>query len=151
MTGTRIHNIWKGMLSRCQNPNRQSFRDYGAKGVAICDRWRVFENFYEDMAGTYIDGLTIDRIDVNKGYEPGNCRWLHRSEQSANRRPGKEWNLKESPISTNKSGIRGVSWDKSRGKWHAAICVNGKQKNLGNFETKEQARDAYLAARQTMR
>lgn len=76
---------WRGMRTRCTNPNVKSYRDYGARGVCICDRWKEFENFLADM-GERPPGTTLDREDNSKGYEPSNCRWATRVEQNSNTR-----------------------------------------------------------------
>lgn len=74
---------WQAMIARCTNPYSVSYATYGAKGVTVCDRWRKFRNFLEDM-GERPTGASIDRIDNLKGYEPGNCRWATRTEQNEN-------------------------------------------------------------------
>jgi len=143
--------LWKGMLNRCDNPNGKSYKDYGARGIGVCERWREFVNFRDDMGQGYERGLTIERIDNNRGYEPGNCQWIPKSEQSKNRRAGSQWNFKHTPTSKNTSGIRGVSWLNRDKKWLATITINGKARRLGTFLSKEEAGVAYQVAAQELR
>jgi hypothetical protein len=70
---------WISMKMRCEKPYNASYRYYGAKGIKVCERWQTFPNFFADM-GVRPDGFDLDRIDASRGYEPGNCRWLDRSE-----------------------------------------------------------------------
>lgn len=81
MSKTPIYKIWIGILSRCYNPKVKIYKYYGGRGIEVCDRWRKFENFYEDM-GDRPTGLQIDRIDTNGNYEPSNCRWVTSKENN---------------------------------------------------------------------
>lgn len=76
---------WARMLNRCRNPNGPKFPRYGQRGISVCDRWLKFENFLEDMGRRPPECNSIDRIDNERGYEPGNCRWSTPFQQSRNK------------------------------------------------------------------
>jgi len=81
---TGVYNSWRSMKERCTNPSHKAWHRYGGRGIEVCERWMKFELFLKDM-GNRPDGHTIDRIDCDKGYEPGNCRWVPEARQNCNK------------------------------------------------------------------
>src|SRR5690606_18166102 len=87
MSKTRIYRTWADMVQRCHNPNSGNYKNYGARGITVCDEWRTFANFYNWAASSgYSDELSIDRLEVNGPYTPDNCRWATREMQDNNKR-----------------------------------------------------------------
>lgn len=87
MSNTAEYRIWCAMKCRCNNPNATSFKNHGARGISICEKWNnSFEEFYKDMGKRPSPSHSIDRIDNNGNYEPVNCRWATPAQQTRNTR-----------------------------------------------------------------
>lgn len=84
---TRLYNIWKCMRQRCLNPNNPNYKNYGSRGIAICQEWEEYAGFKAwAIKNGYSDNLSIDRININGNYEPDNCRWVDDKTQANNTR-----------------------------------------------------------------
>lgn len=94
---TGVFVSWKGMMMRCYREKEIGFHNYGGRGIKVCDRWHIFENFKNDM-GDRPEGKSIDRINVNGDYCPENCKWSTIKEQSRNKRVTKLTEQKVSEI-----------------------------------------------------
>lgn len=122
-TGTRTHARWKSMMARATNPNIVGAKHYSLRGITVCERWRQYENFLADMGECPINH-TLDRIDNDQGYQPGNCRWATVQEQGRNKRRHSSTGVQQLPS----------------GNWRAFISTDQcRNKHIGTFPTMEQA------------
>lgn len=113
MCNTRLYNIWKNMRKRCHSENSTSYKNYGGRGIFVCEEWRYsFENFKDwALENGYADDLTIDRVDVNGGYCPENCRWTTYKVQGRNRTCNILITYKgETKTLSEWSEIAGINW-----------------------------------------
>ena len=122
----RLYGTWKMMMHRCNNPKNISYKNYGGRGIKVCDEWHNIENFINDMFPSFIEGLTLDRKNNDLGYSVDNCRWANQNIQTRNIRLLK---------SNNTSGYKGVCFHKASNKWISQITVNKKHIHLGTFNT----------------
>lgn len=130
MRYTPEYKAWSGMIWRCSYYNMKDYYSYWLRGIRVCDRWKSFENFYEDMGDHPGEGLSLDRIDNDKGYFPENCRWATKSQQSSNQR---------FRINTRSIGVKSL-------RGGARFQAIYRSKNIGSYSTWEEARFYRLLA-----
>lgn len=114
----RLYWVWSSMIQRCHNQKNAAYKNYGAKGIYVCPRWRGSFALFRDDMGLPIDGMTIERKESTKGYTPDNCIWATRLEQNRNR-PG--W-----CISVNGVSLRTI-WEES---CHPSVSYRNFRKRL---------------------
>ena len=139
LTQHRFYNTWNGVIQRCNNPKHKRYKDYGGRGIIVCKEWLDVRNFVAwcDLTRPDTEGLSLDRIDNDKGYSPENCRWADASTQSLNQRISK----------SNTSGCVGVDFKPNENKYIARITVLGNRVYIGTFpliENAIEARDNYI-------
>jgi transcriptional regulator with XRE-family HTH domain len=138
-SGTPIHYRWRQMIDRCHNPNNKNYWRYGGRGITVCDRWRnSFVNFLNDMMEPE-KGMTIERIDNNKGYSPENCVWASRKQQQNNRSNSKRWFVLGKEYETAKSAADAV------GVTHPTILTWCKENKKGCFVTSKNEQTQIIA------
>ena len=139
LSNHRFYATWADILQRCNNPQRKTYKHYGGRGITVCDEWLDIKNFVAWAEATHpnIEGVSLDRVNNDKGYSPENCRWVDVTTQILNQRKRKD----------NTSGFVGVCWDKRIARWVALIGVASKDIKIGQFDSIEeavQARDNYI-------
>lgn len=89
--GTPLYKIWSCMITRCTNENASNYKYYGGRGISVCDEWKTFICFYNDMSESYRAGLSLERINTNEGYTKNNCKWATMLEQANNKRNNRKY------------------------------------------------------------
>jgi len=132
-TLSRNYSRWSHARNRCHNEDDKEYFRYGAKGITVHPEWLhnfwAYDKYIMSLDHALEDGYTLDRIDPNGNYEPGNLRWATKTVQSRNC----------SLSSNNKSGVTGVSWCKQQEVWRATITVAWKSISLGRFKDLDDA------------
>lgn len=129
-----MYQIWKGIKQRCNNPKNSAYKNYGGRGIKLCERWNLFTLFVEDMGMRPDKKSSIDRIDNNKGYYKENCKWSTRSDQNRNKRNQRRSGFKYVYID-NRSQVNPFT---------AQIKIEGKSYNLGSFKTEKEAQNEFV-------
>lgn len=129
MSDTNLYWIWGSMIQRCHNKNNVGYKNYGARGIKVCDTWRYNAKEFLEWAleNGYKKGLTIERLNNSKGYFPSNCLFVQRLLNNTNKRVYR----------VNKTGYAGVT--PRRGKYRVRLRFNGKLYNIGTYKTLKKA------------
>lgn len=123
---TKLYDIWADMLQRCNNPKNKSYKNYGGRGILVCNKWKIsFLNFKADLGDRPSSKYSLERIDNNGDYCPENCKWATKHEQASNQRQ------------SNK--VVGVSFNKASRKWRAYLWIANKRVLDMKFEIYEDA------------
>jgi len=128
MSGERVYQVHSKMKERCDNPNTKSYIDYGARGITYDPRWKHFSEFWADMGDSYVDGLTLDRVDVNGNYCKENCRWIPKARQCQGTRKRRDkWTSKYKGVALQPSGLWLAQIQKDRVVYRAGPFVSETQ------------------------
>lgn len=130
-----LYGVWCDIKARCYNKAHKQYKDYGGRGIIVCNEWKgSFTSFKKWALPLWKKGLEIDRIDNDGNYEPSNCHFVTHTENMHNTRLLRK---------NNTSGYRGVSYRKRNKKWEAKISINSKTMHLGLFSIPKLAAKAY--------
>lgn len=130
-----LYHTWENMRARCNKPTHTNYHLYGGRGIKICDRWSNFAYFVDDIGPKPSPKYSLDRINPNGDYEPGNIRWATQTTQLRN----------QVLRSANKTGFRGVFYDRKFKTYRVAIKSNYKHYNLGSYKSLDEAIQARIS------
>lgn len=123
MFGTKTYVSYYAMRQRCENKNHERYSNYGGRGISVCKRWSIFKNFYNDM-GERPEGLELERINTNKGYNPRNCKWASKKKNMQNRIDAKIWVINKKEFGSSYDAARALNVSQSK---IVTMCKAGKR------------------------
>ena len=131
LSHNQFYKTWDDMIRRCNNLKSKDYKHYGARGITVCEEWLDIKKFIAWAESTHpnVKGVTLDRINNDKGYSPENCTWSDKTTQNINQRMKKN----------NTSGYVGVYWNKGSKKWVVNIRISKILKQIGSFKDKIEA------------
>lgn len=147
MANTKIYKKWKDMKRRCNNENRKDYKNYGAIGIKVCEEWeKDFLNFYNwSLENGYVEGLSLERKNVNEGYNPSNCCWIPLEEQMKNQRRSRRIeingitkNLSEWAKETNIA--ERTIYDRYKRGWRGEDLIKEKQVSFTGYHHSEESK-----------